>query len=220
LLKPTILIKYTYNSIFISASRSKSGSAFSIDKNPKICYYICYMLNYLFLLQIPPHIYKEMALKVFKISQKFAEKSVIFLLILALTWQFAFPRVTSLAQTLDPVALREMKQALMFEELGQLSRVITVPVTAYNSLPAQTDSTPCLTANGFDLCQNNQQNVIAANFLPFGAKVRFPDYDPDTIYTVQDRMNARYAYRADIWMKTIADARQFGVKNLKMEIYQ
>ena len=179
-----------------------------------------YMSNYLSLLQIPPTVYKELAIKVFKISQKFAEKSVIFLLILALTWQFAFPRVTSLAQTLDPVALKEMKQALMFEELGQLSKVIFVPVTAYSSTVDQTDSTPCQTANGFNLCQNNQQNVIAANFLPFGAKVRFPDYDPDTIYTVQDRMNARYAYRADIWMQTRQQAKQFGVKNLKMEIYQ
>jgi len=178
------------------------------------------MLNYLFLLQIPPTFYKEMALKLFKISQKFAEKSVVFLLILALTWQFAFPKVTSLAQTLDPEGLKEMKQALMFEELGQLNRVIFVPVTAYSSTVDQTDSTPCQTANDFDLCQNNQQNVIAANFLPFGAKVRFPDYDPDTIYTVQDRMNARYAYRADIWMQTSEQAKQFGIKNLKMEIYK
>jgi 3D (Asp-Asp-Asp) domain-containing protein len=97
---------------------------------------------------------------------------------------------------------------------------MTVPVTAYNSLPGQTDSTPCITANGFNLCKNNQQNVIAANFLPFGTKVRFPDYDPNTIYTVQDRMNARYYYRADIWMKNRPDAVKFGLQNLKIEIYQ
>ena len=68
--------------------------------------------------------------------------------------------------------------------------------------------------------QEHQQNVIAANFLPFGTKVRFPDYDPETIYTVQDRMNARYRYRADIWMKTRQEAKIFGIKNLKMEIYK
>ncbi len=164
-----------------------------------------------------------MTAKLYKISQSFIEKSVIFLLILALIWQFAFPRITSLAATLDESAMEIIEEDIILsaiEALGEPMRVISVPVTAYNSLPGQTDSTPCITANGFNLCKNNQQNVIAANFLKFGTKVRFPDFDPNTIYTVQDRMNARYTYRADIWMKNIADARQFGLKNLKMEIYQ
>jgi len=181
------------------------------------------MQNYLILFQnLPPisMIFRQFNLKFLKISHNLMEKSLVFLLILALIWQFAFPRLSSEAQTLDANDLAELKQAQFQEELGQLIRSISVPVTAYNSLPGQTDSTPCITANGFDLCQNNQQNVIAANFLKFGTKVRFPDFDPDTIYTVQDRMNARYAYRADIWMKTTADARQFGLKTLKMEIYQ
>jgi len=181
------------------------------------------MQNYLILIQnlsAFPMIFRQFSLKFLKISHNLMEKSLVFLLILALIWQFAFPRLSSEAQTLDANDLAELKQAQFQEELGQLIRSISVPVTAYNSLPGQTDSTPCITANGFDLCQNNQQNVIAANFLKFGTKVRFPDYDPNTIYTVQDRMNARYAHRADIWMKTTADARQFGLKTLKMEIYQ
>ena len=161
--------------------------------------------------------------KLAKISQ-IIERSMLLMLILALVWQ-CFPRVTSLAAidtelltTPNLEIVSEVKSAI--EELGEPSRVISVPVTAYNSLPGQTDSTPCITANGFNLCKNNQQNVIAANFLKFGTKVRFPDFDPNTIYTVQDRMNARYTYRADIWMKTYADARDFGIKRLKMEIYQ
>lgn len=168
-----------------------------------------------------------------RINKKLIEKSITFLLILALVWQFAFPRVTSLASNIPEEILAEISQRQEDEkkekeneikkalaELGQPSRIMTVPVTAYNSLPEQTDSTPCITANGFDLCKNDTQNIIAANFLPFGTKVRFPDYDPDTIYTVQDRMNARYYYRADIWMKTRPEAIQFGIRNLKMEIYQ
>ena len=169
-------------------------------------------------------IFRHINLKFLKISHSLIEKSIVFLLILALIWQFAFPRVTSLAQTLDQEIIAEIQKTQLDEqfkaELGQLVRSISVPVTAYNSLPGQTDSTPCITANGFNLCQNNQQNVIAANFLKFGTKVRFPDYDPDTIYTVQDRMNARYAYRADIWMQNRDQAKQFGIKTLKMEIYQ
>ncbi len=157
-----------------------------------------------------------------KISQ-IAEKTALLVLILALVWQ-CFPRVTSLA-AIDTQLLTTPPQEVValvenaMESLGEPKRVLTVPVTAYNSLPGQTDSTPCITANGFNLCKNDTQNVIAANFLKFGTKVRFPDFDPDTIYTVQDRMNARYTYRADIWMKSYADARQFGIKNLKMEIY-
>jgi len=181
------------------------------------------MLNYLILIQnLPPisMIFRQFNLKFLKISHNLMEKSIVFLLILALIWQFAFPRLSSEAQTLDANTLAEVKQEQFQQELGQLVRSMAVPVTAYNSLPGQTDSTPCITANGFDLCQNNQQNVIAANFLPFGTKVRFPDFDPDTIYTVQDRMNARYSYRADIWMQSRDQATQFGIKTLKMEIYK
>ena len=158
-----------------------------------------------------------------KISTKFIKNSVLILIIFTLIWQFGLPKMTSLASTLKEEILAQeaqVEEISPLAELGEPSRVIKVPVTAYNSLPEQTDSTPCITANGFDLCKNNTQNVIAANFLPFGTKVRFPDYDPNTIYTVQDRMNARYNYRADIWMKNYADAREFGIRQLKMEIYQ
>jgi 3D (Asp-Asp-Asp) domain-containing protein len=157
-------------------------------------------------------------IKLAKISQIVIEKSALIALIFALIWQFALPRFTSLAAFAPDEAINQALQGLV-EEFGK-PRVIRVPVTAYNSEAGQTDSTPCKTANGFDLCKNDEQNVIAANFLPFGTKVRFPDYDPDTIYTVQDRMNARYIYRVDIWMKTKQNALDFGVRNLRMEIYE
>jgi 3D (Asp-Asp-Asp) domain-containing protein len=167
--------------------------------------------------------YFKINLKIANIS-KIIKESILLLLILALVWQ-CFPRATSLA-ALDTELLTTPSQEVIIEVksaielLGEPIRVITVPVTAYNSLPGQTDATPCTTANGFDLCKNDVQNVIAANFLKFGTKVRFPDFDPDTIYTVQDRMNARYTYRADIWMKEYSDARKFGIKRLRMEIYE
>lgn len=162
-----------------------------------------------------------------RINKQIVEKSIVFLLILALVWQFAFPKVTSLAYTVKDQFLPKDSEKVIkdtqkspLEDLGEPKRVITVPITAYSSTIDQCDSTPCNTANGFDLCKHNKQDVIATNFLPLGTKVRFPDYDPDTIYTVQDRMNARYYYRADIWMKSRQDAKIFGIKNLKMEIYQ
>ena len=93
-----------------------------------------------------------------------------------------------------------------------------ITVTAYSSTVDQTDSTPCITANGFNLCKHNEENIIAANFLPFGAKIRIPEHFGDKIFIVQDRMNARYRIRADIWMKTRKDAIIFGAKYTEIEV--
>lgn len=91
-------------------------------------------------------------------------------------------------------------------------------ITAYTSEIGQTDDTPCITANGFNLCDHNIEDTLAANFLPLGTKVRIPDLFGDRIFTIRDRMNARYTNRLDIWMKSKADAKLFGVKRVKIEI--
>lgn len=93
-------------------------------------------------------------------------------------------------------------------------RVIRVPVTAYTSDPAETDSTPFTTANGTRV----RDGVVAANFLPFGTRIRIPDYFGDKVFEVHDRMNVRYTQRVDIWMLKKVDARAWGVKNVKIEI--
>jgi len=102
----------------------------------------------------------------------------------------------------------------------QVVRVSAHTITAYNSDPAQTDDTPCITANGFDVCEHNQEDTIAANFLKFGTKVRIPELYGDRIFVVRDRMNKRYTNRVDIWMKDKADARAFGVKVAKIEVVE
>ncbi len=96
---------------------------------------------------------------------------------------------------------------------------IKIPLTAYNSLPGQTDDTPCIAARGYNLCEANEENVIAANFLPMGAKVKIPELFGDREFTVVDRMNARYYYRADIWMREYSDAKKFGIKYATVEVY-
>lgn len=93
-----------------------------------------------------------------------------------------------------------------------------IVVTAYSSTNDQTDSSPCTTANGFDVCENAIENVVAANFLPFGTHVQFPDYFGDREFVVQDRMHPRFSNRIDIWMKSREAAKQFGVKRLKMVV--
>ena len=87
-------------------------------------------------------------------------------------------------------------------------------VTAYSSTIDQCDSTPFITANG----KRVYDGIIAANFLKFGTKVRFPEYSGNKIYIVEDRMHQRFSNRVDIWMNTRTQAINFGVKRLKMEI--
>ena len=91
-------------------------------------------------------------------------------------------------------------------------------MTAYNSLSSQTDSTPCITATGFNLCEHGIEDSIAANFLRFGTKVRIPDLFGDRVFVVRDRMNGRYTNRVDIWMKSYDNARDFGLKYAKIEV--
>ncbi len=90
--------------------------------------------------------------------------------------------------------------------------------TAYTSSPEETDDTPCITANNFNVCEHNTENIIASNFLPLGARVRFPDLYGNKIFYNMDRMNKRYYKRVDFWMKSKVKARQFGVKYIKMEV--
>jgi 3D (Asp-Asp-Asp) domain-containing protein len=95
--------------------------------------------------------------------------------------------------------------------------IVIVSVSGYSSEVAQTDSTPFETANG----EHVHDGGVAANFLKFGTKVRFPDYRPDMIFTVNDRMNERYdTGYVDIWFASKEEALQFGRRTLKMEVIQ
>lgn len=95
-------------------------------------------------------------------------------------------------------------------------RTLTVSMTAYNSLPEQTDSNPFETAMG----TTTRHGIVAANFVPLGTYIKIPELYGDEVFIVEDRMNARYDRRVDIWMEHYADARKFGVKhNVTVEVY-
>ena len=108
--------------------------------------------------------------------------------------------------------------------------------TAYSSDPYQTDDTPCLPAVNYDLCEaaeRGEVNTIAANFLPKGTQVRFPELYGDKVFVVRDRMNARYngTNRVDFYTAMLdargklddaaskQAAKQFGLKRMTMEVY-
>jgi len=86
-----------------------------------------------------------------------------------------------------------------------------VTVTAYSSTPDQCSGNPFVTASGTRV----HPGTLACNFLPFGTKVRFPEYSK-RIFIVEDRMG--YSRRADIWFTSRSEALKFGKRGLKMEI--
>ncbi len=84
---------------------------------------------------------------------------------------------------------------------------VQVWVTAYASVPEETDSTPFITASN----KHVQDGFIAANFLPFGTQVQIPSLFGDKIFTVEDRMNRNHTNFVDIWMPTKTAAIDFGI---------
>lgn len=101
-------------------------------------------------------------------------------------------------------------------ETGQAMNQIIVEITAYSSTHDQTDSTPLIAASG----KTVYDGMIAANFLPFGTKIKIPELFGDKIFTVDDRMNKRYQNRIDIWFADRASAIKFGIKEAVIEIVE
>jgi 3D (Asp-Asp-Asp) domain-containing protein len=87
-----------------------------------------------------------------------------------------------------------------------------VIVTAYSSTVDQCDATPFITASG----KRVKDGIVAANFLPFGTKVIFPDLFGDKVFTVEDRMHRKNSHKVDIWMPSRWRAKQFGKKKARM----
>lgn len=89
-------------------------------------------------------------------------------------------------------------------------------VTAYASVPEETDDTPFTTAIGTTV----HDGIIATNFLPIGTKVKIPALFGDKIFTVEDRMAPKRKTYVDVWMSTLHDARAFGIHAAKIEVVE
>lgn len=166
-------------------------------------------------------------------------KKIVFVLILAIFFQLVgYPMPILAAQAVEESAqpvitangavLSETEVELLQEDLVFIEHLPTADelnftdmgirtITAYNSEASQTDGSPCITANGFNVCEHGIEDVIAANFLKFGTKVRIPELFGDQIFIVRDRMNPRFPERVDIWMIDKTDAKNFGVKRVIVE---
>ena len=93
-------------------------------------------------------------------------------------------------------------------------RSVAVVVTGYSSEEGQTDDTPFITASGNTV----RSGIVAANWLPLGAKVRIPDVYGNQVFTVDDRMHPKNDEKMDIWFQSREEALKFGVKKLRVEI--
>lgn len=96
----------------------------------------------------------------------------------------------------------------------QEPRVIKTLITAYSSSPEETDSTPFITASGNYV----HHGVVAANFLPFGTRVRMPKIFGDKVFIVEDRLRSDYNDRIDVWFPTKEGALRFGQQISEIEI--
>lgn len=113
---------------------------------------------------------------------------------------------------------------------------LTVRATGYNSLVAQTDSTPDITATG----TRTRFGVLAAsrdllgNDLPYGSLVRLRDLgayhgggdaghfqsvlDGQNLFVVEDTMHARKRNQVDVWFGDYASAMNWGVRAVEVQV--
>lgn len=172
------------------------------------------------------------------ITLKQAKKVVIFLVFIFFFEFLLFPAPV-MASQMEEITIISQEQGIITSQ-NEINQDITLEfngklpesagaevkfsqhfvITAYNSEPGQTDNSPCITANGFNVCENGVEDTIAANFLPFGSKVKIPGLFGDRVFVVRDRMNKRFSNRVDVWMIDKPDAIKFGVKVAKIEVLE
>jgi 3D (Asp-Asp-Asp) domain-containing protein len=164
-----------------------------------------------------------------KTIEKAFEVMVNLALLTGFLWHAFSPAVVSAKNGLEiPIFSHQDREAVlsplvadrMFYPKTQAvvpDKKILAVITAYSSTVDQCDEDPFIAASG----KRVYDGMIAANFLPFGTKIKIPSLYGDKIFTVDDRMNARYGYgRMDIWMDAPrAEVNAFGVKRVEVEVY-
>lgn len=122
-------------------------------------------------------------------------------------------KTATLIQSLAELEERTALEAVTIKDKGAYKIKHVAKVTAYNTLEEQTDSTPCISASGKNVC-GLSECTIAMNGVPFGTVITI-----DTVgtCTVVDRKNARYSHEwIDInFDKDINGALSFGVRELE-----
>lgn len=116
----------------------------------------------------------------------------------------------------NPELLAQNYPLLRMTEDESSKKTIKVLITAYSSSPEETDETPFITASGSYV----RPGVLAANFLPFGTKVRLPEIFGNQVFVVEDRLHERNNDRIDVWFPNKEEALRFGAQISEMEILE
>jgi len=119
----------------------------------------------------------------------------------------------------QPDTVKDTKEDV--KPLLEANKGLQKVVTAYNSVPEQTDDSPCISANNSNICELEAKgDHSCAAALPFGTKLHIPGFGN---CTVRDRLAPKFAYRVDIHMggaNKIAVAKSWGKKNLLVSIIE
>jgi len=100
---------------------------------------------------------------------------------------------------------------------GQLiSETLDMRVTAYASVPDETDDTPFITASGLHVADG----IVASNALPLGTRIEIPSLFGDKVFVVEDRMSKHFMNTIDVWMPTKQKALVFGLNYADIDVTQ
>ncbi len=131
---------------------------------------------------------------------------------------FAYPKNPSADPALTPLIQENslLPNSNHYPPKPAYTVIETIPmvITGYSSSVWETDDTPFITAAN----TQTRDGVVASNLLPFGTKIRIPEYFGSKIFVVEDRMNSRMGdFIIDVWFPSSYQARLFGVKYTYIE---
>ena len=134
---------------------------------------------------------------------------------------------------ITPVKRSSVKRAVIVKApavryvRASTARSYTVRSTAYNSVPGQTDSSPFVTATG----TRTRFGVVALSrdllrFIPYGSRIKIQDLSGssynrmlvNTVFVVEDTMNARMRGKVDVWMSTRSQAMNWGSRSIRITV--
>ena len=98
--------------------------------------------------------------------------------------------------------------------ISSYAKKMVLTVTAYSSTEDQTDDTPFITASN----KTVYDGIVAANFLPFGTKIKIPKIFGDKIFVVEARRHDRFSDRVDVWCANQEAAMKFGKRATEIVI--
>ncbi len=102
------------------------------------------------------------------------------------------------------------------------TKTITMKVTAYSpDAKSCGDSADGITASGYSVWTNGGRMVAAdTSILPLGSLIAVPGYDAGAVVPVLDRGGAIKGNRLDVLFPTHEAAREWGVRDIKVTVYE